>query len=658
MVLAPVFDDTVQEFEDGTTARYNPLFYTFYRSAILPTWGTPIRDWHLRRYYRDPDNWLAQGAFTGLTKRVISTPWEVKAGKRLTNYYQELFSEAHFGDYGGGWDGFISRVLLDFLTLDFGAVVEIIGGGNPKGPIVGPVTGLAHLDALRCAATGNPEFPIVYWSRKTNKLHEMYHERVARLVDMPDGDEAYYGLGMSALSRMISIVQQSILMSRYMQENMDDLPPSGMLLLNNTTMSKWQDSKKTFEADRRKDGAATWSNIMVMLGNDQSAKVEAQFIPFAQVPDSFNYQEYVEIHVNAVALALGIDRQDLWPLTGGSIGNTATQSAILHSKAQGKTFGDILKKLERLINFRVLPDEVEFSFKFEDTESDKERAEIAQVHTGVAKELSTLANREVALRYLADNVESFRDVLLDESGELIELTDTDPKAEVQLEPAQTVAEDQTPVTPAPEAQPAAAMDAAKSAAGLRDTAGRKDIQATRLNFEADIEDALKAAQTGDMTSRRFDTVFRALIRRHGQAAYEDGLKAGGVEDPVTEDDLSEIAGILAEQVSYVTNLTTAVFEDGISDEEIASKPELWWNMSLMPFYQAGLVSADKNGVYEFAGDDGEESCVDCQRLKGQVHRLRDWARKDYIPPTSNTECGGWRCEHKLVKTTGGSRGGF
>jgi hypothetical protein len=58
-------------------------------------------------------------------------------------------------------------------------------------------------------------------------------------------------------------------------------------------------------------------------------------------------------------------------------------------------------------------------------------------------------------------------------------------------------------------------------------------------------------------------------------------------------------------------------------------------------------------MYEFTGEDGAESCSDCQRLKGQRHRMKDWTRKGLRPrvDTSAFECGGWMCQHVLARTT-------
>lgn len=669
--FTPATKETVQGFERrdhvGGMSWWGD---SFYRIPYLPTWGTRSRDRRLRLVYRDPYNTLVQGAFAGLIKRWASTPYQIEGGKRNVKNYQELLNNAQFGEYGGNWRGFISRLGIDFLSLDFGGVVEIIGGGASDRPLKGRVVGIAQLDALRCEATGNPEYPLVYWSRITGQLHKLHYTRVYRFVDMPDGDEAFYGLGLCALSRSIAIAQQQILMTQYNVQKLDDLPPAGLMLLNNIGKGEWDDARKLYQADRQRDGGTIWANTMVLRGTDPNNAISANILPFSQTPDQFSYRDMMEIHVNALALAIGVDPQDIWPLTGAPMG-TGTQSAILHTKAQGKMFADMLTMLERFINFYILPDDMEFSFKFTDTESDKEQAEITAMQMTIASELARLTNTETALRYLADNVESMRDVLLDPTGEMIEVDDNDPKADTQLESEdQEITADDTTPNASTNAQPTtaddtSALEAARAVAGIQwnrtaevSRGTVKTLQATRLDFEGDFEDLLASAQADDTSRRRFGTVLRALIAKYGKRAYQDGLVEGGIEDDLTDGDLSAIGSLVSDQTGYVTDFANKVYSaDGLSELLAEQKPEQWFNKSINPFYLEGLQSADENGLYEWVYGDTEH-CADCKRLDGQKHRLKDWIKSGWKPKADKLACKGFKCKCSYVKTKGRTSGSY
>lgn len=803
--LDPVEAQSVQDFEAKDNVGMGPLSWFMWgsRAKIIPSWESASRDYHLRAAWRNPNNWMVQGAFTGLIKRFISTPFEVK-GKHNAGYYQKLFESAQFGEYGGGWAGFWERVWLDYMTLDNGAYIEVIGPGDPMQPLTGRITGIAHLDSLRCQPTGNPEFPVVYWSRKTGEMHRMHRDRVARLVDAPDGDEAYYGRGLSALSRIISVVDAQIKMAQYVSEKLDDLPPAGFMVLSGVTKQQWEDTKNLYEAGRSQEAAQVWSQTMTLLAPDPSIPLDAKMVGFSDAPEHFNYREYVEIHVNALALTLGVDPQDVWPLTGAPLG-TGTQSAILHSKARGKMFGSMLTRAERFINFHLLPPNLEFSFKFEDSEADQERANVAKAHTEVAEKLAGLHSKEAALRYLADNVESFRDVLLGQDGELITLTGQDPKAPGQevviadsgsplsagtdgkiqsdnseaqakqplqfggQQPTQPTNGQAPPQSPSPTPPPPATQSkpmpkpqdegkrdkekmslvesllkaqlitltqaqtimgqpvdpvldgmyvvdnspvprevmpslykvklgrgvvgfegiiggttnevpppemaslSPQTAAAAQDTSppsgasvGRrqhnsvsgKQLQSVRLDFEGDFEDTLSAARSGSLDKRRFSTIMRAHINKYGRDAFEEGLKEGGVDGGADDADLGTIAKLVSKQTGYVASLADEVYsESGISDDLAANKPAMWWNKSINPFYTEGLVSADRNGMYEWVYGDTEH-CEDCKRLNGQLHRLKDWYNKGWLPQASHLACKGYNCKCTLKKTTGRARGSF
>ena len=345
-----------------------------------------------------------------------------------------------------------------------------------------------------------------------------------------------------------------------------------------------------------------------------------------------------------------MDKQELWELGSGNLGSGA-QSEVLHAKSQGKMFGAFLVELERRLN-DVLPESCEFAFKVQDPYEATEKANAAQVWAGVVAALGDKLTANEARLLLANQIEAVRDALTDADGELVRLNDADPKADPQA--PEIVAADDTPVAPQ-----AAPPD--QTTQGSAKAAGHKAIQATALNFAGDFEDLLAGARADDFGRRRFGIVLRDLIRKYGREAYLDGMADGGVDTGRTleADDLDSYRALLTKQSAFVTKLGAAIYrEDAVSDGQAANKPEMWFNKSILPFYEQGRASADANGTYEFAGDDGAESCVDCQRLKGQRHRMKDWTRKGLRPrvDTSAFECGGWMCKHVLVKTTERARG--
>ncbi len=190
----------------------------------------------------------------------------------------------------------------------------------------------------------------------------------------------------------------------------------------------------------------------------------------------------------------------------------------------------------------------------------------------------------------------------------------------------------------------------------------KAIQATRLDFEAEFEDVLAAARGGQIDRRAWANRTRTLLRRYGEKAYRDGLKDGGVvyddTEPLDPDDRADLNGLLGTQSQYVTELGRVVFrtERGVSDGQAAVKPALWFNKSVLPFYQAGLVSADKNGLYSWSYNPLKQNCQTCLEAAKQVHRLKVWHTFDLVPNSSRLICKGFFCGCQLHKAEGRSIG--
>ena len=659
---------SVQDFQPKDSIGVSLIFTgTPYDKGVdlLPVYGSHYRDRYLRDvWYRSPYGWLAQSAVKTLVSKVRQTPWRLRGGKNLTNYYQRLMQEAQFGE---GWGQFIGLLLLDYLTCDYGAYVEVIGAGKSDTPLRGRASGIAALDSLRTVPTGNLEYPVIYYSRVKGEMHRMHHTRVYRWYDMPDNDSRYWaGVGMSALSRAVSIMAQQIPLQEYIVGMLKDTPLSGILYNKGISDAQWKSAYEMYQA-RRQSG---YKGFMVV--NSAQDAVEGNVLNFSAAPEGFDYNTYLDIIVNSMAAAFGIDRQDLFPLQGKMSG-TATQSAVLAEKARGMSFGDILKALERLINISILPPAVEFEFEYEDDERDTERANRNATILNTALGLRGLVPDSVVLQFLANQADEFRQVLVDSSGELITLPDDDVRTDAASETPEAEPDAAMTDDTQQEAQQGAPAQPEQSAVTADDgdtdnqpetddddeeQQAAKAIQATRLDFENNLEDIFSAAQQGELTRVRFGVLLRAQVARYGSAAYRDGLIAGGVPDAsLSDEDNARVDVLIAEQAQYIRDLADTIYKGrGITETEVSTKPKLWFNKSIQPFFDAGLLSANRNGNYEWALGRTEEHCSTCRGANGQIHRLRDWHKAGILPQSSALECKGYNCDCKLTKTDAKARG--
>lgn len=613
------------------------------RGPILPRWGTRERERWLRQYDRHEHNTLWQGASSGLIKKIKATPYELKGGRNLTHRFADVLMNAQFG---AGWGTFLSLMLRDYLRYDGGAYAEIIAPGNPLRAPTGAVTGIAHLDSFYCIPTGDPEYPVVYYSR-SGKIHVMHHTRILHLVDMPDGDQNHPGYGLCAQSRAIGVIERQLLMNRYIVQSLDDKPSPGFVIANNMNSQERDRAIAVFRGEQSNDIPPEWGRVVWFFNMKPDVKATLENVSFSRPPDSFDYPVYVNLDINELALAIGIDKQEIWELSGAT--GTAGQSIIQAEKSEGKAPGEIRASLEREINSKLLPESLEFQWKVRDGRAAQQDATTAQIWVGIGNSLAPLIGRQLAAEIVANNVEAVADALFDENGQMIRLPDADERDPNQPD-EQVTAEDAAPNDPTnPQQAETTADDAAPA---------RKDYDATRAQFITDLSDLARAGLADELSRRRAGTVMRAQLSRLGRQAYDDGLKAGGVEDGMSDADRAAFAVWLAQQNAYVAPFLDSLYKTGLSEAEVSAHAEMWANKSLAEAYQQGLASADGNGMYEWALGLTDLHCPTCAGMNGQKHRLDEYIARRITPGNINLACKGYNCRCSLQKTTGRARGNW
>jgi hypothetical protein len=611
----------------------------FDETTLLPPWGTPYRDYKLRLYARAMYNTLFMGAVNNLANEIASTPWQLY-GKRNRDYYHKLLLNAEFG---AGWRAFVKKIVTAYCVYDFGVPVEIIGRGDALRPVSGRVEGIATLDPLYCELTGNIQYPLIYRSERGG-YHRMEATRVRRIVDSPQIDRVGYGRGLSSLSRYFGIMYAQILMGRYNVEKLSDLPPAGIVLLNNIS-GDFKDLVRQYEADRRSDGQNVWRNLMDIQSFDQD-KASIDFVSFSQLPDNFDYDTRMRHDYNLVALSIGVDPQDVAPLSGGSLGS-GQQSQVLDTKSKRKAPAIIMAELQTLVNMDVLPAYLEMEFTPDDEEGEKNEAETAQIWVNVAA--SAKLTDEEQRQLLANKVQAIRDVITDKDGN-VSYIDTDvpepvpdaistPDAEEITAPAE---DDATPGTDVQNTAPIDDEDAP-------DDAVEKAYSSTRDDFEQAMALTVDEAVTGNLTRVRAGIIVRRHLESYGRKAMIDGLSDGGVSvDTLEGDDLAAFNKWKVEQSAYVADLMDKIFKDGVQYTGTA-RGHAWANKSLNGIYQLGLLSADANGFYEWVLGATKEHCSTCAKNAGKIARLKWWHDNGCLPGQDCLECHGDNCLCKLKR---------
>ncbi len=352
---------------------YSWLLTVMAEEESIPAYWTPQRDKWLRDFVYWPGNDLLAGIVSTIVAKVAATGWVLEGPERVVNLYHDILLRQ--SEFGAGWGTMIQKFAWDYLTQDAGAFIERIRLGEAD--TEGAAMGFAHLDPQRLILQADYEYPAKYVSPDETIL--LHRSRIIRVTDCPSPRQSLYGIGFCATSRAITTARILIDLARYERERLSDLPPAGILMLNNMTRQQWEDLQKGYEARQRQQGNRVWRDILVAFGLDPSLPLKAEILSFSQLPEQFDKRTATEIAIYSFCVAFRIDPREVWPVSSGALG-TATETEIMHLKARAKGVGAILSALERAFNDGLsLPKSLTFRFDFQDTEEDEQAARIANL---------------------------------------------------------------------------------------------------------------------------------------------------------------------------------------------------------------------------------------------------------------------------------------
>lgn len=191
-------------------------------------------------------------------------------------------------------------------------------------------------------------------------------------------------------------------------------------------------------------------------------------------------------------------------------------------------------------------------------------------------------------------------------------------------------------------------------AGLRN-AYRGDIEGQMLEFMN--TDGAKAA--------KYKNAFKRAITETFPDAFYMGYAdagGGGREDVARADDDWLTAKMNAEygHVDMLFNQLLSLRKDeetGPADYQAeAARRAEGYTKTLDGVYNEGRLRGGKDVMAEFGGDDGEESCPECQKYKGVRHKLSWWIKRNLIPGqpgNASYTCHGYNCRHYLFNAKTG-----
>jgi hypothetical protein len=294
-------------------------------------------------------------------------------------------------DFGQGWNVSYGKGILDFLSQDNGCFWEIIGPGDPTGPIIGLPLGINHLDSGRVTRTRTPEYPIVYEDLKGQK-YKLHYTRVIEMASMPSADLRMNGVGFCGVSRAINTAQHLVDISTFEQEKLGSRPARALLVGSKIPT---KDLALAFHMAAQQMDNESLSRFAksVFIGNP-TQDINVDMIDLASLPDGFDKDASIKLGMACIALAFGVDLRELWPAT--ITGATKADASIQHMKARGKAIGEILQRTTNQMEQKFLPPYLKMVHDFTDDEEDAARASILNIRSQAYERL--LANRALTER--------------------------------------------------------------------------------------------------------------------------------------------------------------------------------------------------------------------------------------------------------------------
>ncbi len=332
---------------------------------------------------------------------------------------QELLLHA---DAGNGWVTFIGKIARDYLTTDNGVFIEIERYAKAPGA---RIKGLHHLDSLRCRRTGDPEIPAIYRDL-LGREHELKHYQVIVMSSgLADARAESLGQGECAASRAWRTIAKLAAIERYVFEKVSGRRPLALHFIGGVSTPQIEDTIAGAQAAADAKGLKTYMGAALsgVLSDKPPSLVT---IPLAELPDGFNpEQERADAYLR-YADALGIDLQDLQPLSGQGLG-TGTQSRVLAEKESGKGLMSFRQDFTHKLNEFVLDDKTTFAFSENDLRDQKDKAEIAKTRgdfvTGQIE--AGVITPAQGLQVLVDHDDLPREFLPSDETSFTDLSDTE-----------------------------------------------------------------------------------------------------------------------------------------------------------------------------------------------------------------------------------------
>jgi len=344
----------------------------------IPPWGTNVheRDIKLGEFWRSEDYLASAIHAIAMTRSALS--YQLTGPPKSVDRVQKMLQRS---DFNRGFISLIGKVVIDLLSSDNGAHIELIRKPPQKGrkPESGEVIAMNHLPTSQCYQTGDPLTPIIY-KDSDGKNHMMKWYQVIRLVEIPIPDPDNKNFQFCFVSRVLNFATTIKAVLNYNQEKITGRFSKSVSVISGVSQHDMDTIQEKAQIDANQQGLINYSKPIIMSTLDPSATVSSATIDLAGIPDGFDFSEMVQNYILLLSMGSGVSQIDLGaPIFSSSLGSSE-QSGTLIEKSRVKSLLLFMKSIETaLVNSKAIPPNVRF--KYVDSDGEVEERTVEVKHT-------------------------------------------------------------------------------------------------------------------------------------------------------------------------------------------------------------------------------------------------------------------------------------
>lgn len=358
----------------------SPYQFFLQRPSLLPDlpiqWSH-LKDWWLRiAIYYEP---LWASAFRKAISKIAARSFQVKDtsdSSRRTAAAMRLFQTYN----GLGWVAGISQTAGDYLGTSNGAFAQIVRQSSARGS---RVKGFKHMDSRRTRRTGDPAYPLIYTDLDGYE-HYLKDYQVMMFADQPRPDAELFGVGFCATEGAYAQIQELAYQRLFKKEKITGTGATAWYIIQGLTDKTLESSIKTGENAQRERNTVLYKGALI-TGVPAGDQLTMLTLPLKSLPDGFDEQKSFDDAVIIYSNHLGIQVQDIRPLSGQF--GAGEQTRVLDEAANSMGQAAFVKDFEHQVNEKALPHTTTFYLAINDINDQKQQAEVMKLRAEVRKQM-------------------------------------------------------------------------------------------------------------------------------------------------------------------------------------------------------------------------------------------------------------------------------